>query len=402
MKDKSKQPAQNRSIREYYSIIVKIFITLTVIDFSGDFLMGQRGEINLYQAIEDLIRVGIMASLIVIGILGTLNALSIQRIKYIGLFCLFSILLILIYALVYGVFENNLTNAIRESLPAIALLLIPLLISMDKMQHRKLAIYFIYLLVIVAAVKIVVAQLLSITIYGSISWKVLLRLSPLLILPYCYFLATILKGKATRSDFVFLLIVAVAILMANARALNLLLLIATIFIVFTSKISARLLLVICIIALSAYLSIVATDGSMQNVFGIWSGEHLENTIDHRRIQLEILLDRFLEKPIFGFGFGYFTPGYDTYADLTLPYLLELDLINFFTKIGIPLSLLYVFSYILFVFQHIKNRVQNSNIEFSYLFSLILLLIYSLFQTAHSGFTFWIFYAMTFSFLFRKS
>jgi len=393
---------QKKSTVGLYSGIIITFLILSIIDYSGDLHLGQHDKINNYRLIEDLIRQGISALIFIIGILGFLNIFTIKKIKSIGVLCIACTLLVLIYTFVNGILSNNLVHAIRESLPAIVLLLIPLLIKINTIQRDKLGTYFLYLLVIIAAIKIIVIQFVAINIYGSLSWKVLLRLSPVLILPYCYFLLNILRGQASRLDYIYLMVVIVEILIANARALNLILLIATFIILSTSKISIKLLAVVCIIAISACFSMIATDGSIDNVFGIWTGEHLENTVNHRLIQLEIILNRFLDNPIFGFGFGYFTPGYDSYADLALPYLLELDLLNFFTKAGIPMSILYLFSYFLIIFQHIKNRDHGSNIEYSYLLSLILLLVYSLFQTAHSSFIFWLLYAFTFSFIFRKS
>jgi hypothetical protein len=383
------------------SIIVKIFFTITIVDFSGDFILGQRSQINFIKKIEDITRYILMLSLIFVCIFGIINAKAVYKIKSIGLFCLGLFLVIWVYALIYGIIENDYNNAIRESQFAIVLFLIPIMCSLPKSHNQKIVIYFIYLLVIFSAVKIIIAQFLSLSIYGELSWKVLLRLSPLLILPFCYFLSKILRGKSGKFDLFYLLMVIIEILIANARALNLLLFIAFIFIVASSKFTFKLLAVILIFMLSAYFSLLATGGIPENIFGIWSGDHLQNTVDHRIVQLEILLDRFLLNPFFGFGFGYFTPGYDEYADLSLPYLLELDLINFFTKIGVPFSLLYLFIYMIFITQYVKNNYVNSNLEFSLLLSLILMLIYSLFQTAHSSFTFWIFYAMTFSFIFLK-
>jgi hypothetical protein len=266
------------------TIIVKIFFTIALVDFSGDFLLGQRNQINFFKTFEDIIRYVLVLSLIFVCIFGIINAKAIYRIKSLGIFCLVLFLVIWIYSLIRGIIENDFNNAIRESQFAITLFLIPIMLSLSKPQNQKLVIYFIYLLVIVSAVKIIIAQLLSLSIYDGLSWKVLLRLSPLLILPFCYFLSNILRGKAGKLDLFFLLIVIIEILIANARALNLLLLIAFIFIVASSKLTFKLLSVLLIFLLSAYFSMLATSGSAEKVFGIWSGDHLQNTVDHRIVQ----------------------------------------------------------------------------------------------------------------------
>jgi hypothetical protein len=238
-------------------------------------------------------------------------------------------------------------------------------------------------------------------VYGGLSWKVLLRLSPLLIMPYCYFLYKILIKEADKIHYISMFFVIIAILIANARALILISFLASIIIILMAGVNSRIINIFFILISATFISIQATDGDIETSFGIWSGDHLDNTVNHRIIQLDILIDRILNNPFGGFGFGYYNPNYDSYGDLTLPYLLELDLLNFFTKIGIPLSLLYLFGYLIFIYQYFINKSQYIGIELSYFISLLLLLVYSLFQTAHSGFTFWIFYSLSLCFIFKK-
>jgi hypothetical protein len=97
--------------------------------------------------------------------------------------------------------------------------------------------------------------------------------------------------------------------------------------------------------------------------------------------------------------GYFTPGYLTYGELPKPYLLELDLLNFFSKIGILFSTLYIASY-LFLYQLIQKVKDKDTKELfiSMFIGMLSLLIYSLGQTLHQSYLYWIFYSIFYGYL----
>ena len=143
-----------------------------------------------------------------------------------------------------------------------------------------------------------------------------------------------------------------------------------------------------------------------SIFGNWSGEAFDSSYGYREFQLEILIDRFLNYTISGVGFGYFTPGYESYEDLDNSYLLELDLFNFFTKIGFPFSVLYISGFILFFIMSVTSRIRCVQsidlISKSFNSFIVGSLIYSLFQTFHSSILFWIFFSLAFSLNARNS
>lgn len=388
--------------RKYYTNIVKLLITLVVIDFDGDFLLRQ--QIGIFSSIQDLIRIGIVALLLSIGIAGIFDIRLITRVKSVGLFCLSAILAIFGYGVVYGALANNPTGAIRECLALAPLVMIPGFMKLKRAQLIGIAKYLIFCLILVLGVKILVSQLVSIAIYGSLSWKVILRLSPLLLLPYTYLLVRIIQDNRKQWDTVLLCVVAVEIFMAQARALNVSLALVTLIVFATGKLRRRSVITIMFVGISALLAIALTGGAIENVLGIWSGEYYSSSADYRAQQFDILIDRYASRPLIGFGFGYFTPGYETYGDLANSFLLELDLMNFTTKVGLPLSVLYAFTYILFLMQYRKTQYPDrtsQGLAFSYLLTLFALLFYSLFQTAHSSFIYWLLYVIAFTFVFSK-
>ena len=78
--------------------------------------------------------------------------------------------------------------------------------------------------------------------------------------------------------------------------------------------------------------------------------------------------------------------------------------NFTTKVGLPLSVVYAFTYILFLLQYRKTKYPDRTsqvLAFSYLLTLFAILFYSVFQTGHSGMTYWLVYAIAFAFVFIK-
>ena len=204
--------------QKYYTNIVKLFITLVVIDFDGDFLIRQ--EEGIFNSIQNLIRIWIVVLLLIIGFAGVFNIGRLTRVRSVGLICLGAILAIFGYGVVYGVLANNPTGAVREFIAVAPLVMILGFVKLERGRLIGIAKYLIYSLILVLGVKILISQVVSISIYGNLSWKVLLRLSPMLLLPYAYILVRIIKGDRKRWDPVLLCVVAVEIFMAQARALN--------------------------------------------------------------------------------------------------------------------------------------------------------------------------------------
>ena len=113
------------------------------------------------------------------------------------------------------------------------------------------------------------------------------------------------------------------------------------------------------------------------------------------------MQRLLDKPLQGYGFGFVTIGYDSYEELGKPYLLELDLINFITKIGLFMFFLYVISYIIYFYIYFKIKYLSTNdlmYSWSYILLIGSLLLYSLVQTFHSSMLFWLFYVFSFGYI----
>jgi hypothetical protein len=376
---------------------------LVLIDYDGDFIIRQ--ETGFFGSLQELIRYSIISLLLLFGLIGLFNISSLLKIKSIGQSCLIIILFTNGYGLLLGLLLNNHVGAIREFAAISPICLIPIFLKICRDKLLEIALYLIYALVFIVAIKLLISQFYHVFIFDSLSWKIMLRSSPLLLLPYAYILISLIKSDSQKKNIFLLFIIVIEVLVAQARALNAAILIITSIIILIRPVNRRIFIPAIIIAISAMSAIFFTDGSIENIFGFWSGVHFDESANYRIEQLDILVDRYISRPLTGFGFGYYTIGYLTYGDLVNSFLLELDLINFSTKIGLPFSIIYFSGYILLIIQNLRNKYHDPkthNIVVSYLLTLILLLFYSLFQTAHSSILYWLVYALSFSLIFSNS
>lgn len=377
--------------------LLKLLILCLCLDFSGDYII-------LY-SIYGLSDVNQFIRLLITTSLSLLLLFSLQYLKFIVhlnigyksvLFCIFAPIM---YGFFWGIINNQTSLALREFLPYMTLLLIPLFCSFSSVALINIFDYFLKVLIILLLFKLALSQIIHLIYYGGFSWKVLLRISPLLMLPLSYLLYIFSTRRLNYLSYFYLVAVLIGIFLANARALFISSL--SVALLSLSRINIFILFKLLFLVLVAVLLVLLfSDNDIFTVFGNWSGEAFDSSYGYRESQLEILFDRFLNYSISGVGFGYFTPGYESYEDLDNSYLLELDLLNFFTKIGLPFSIVYIFGFILFFYISIVSRIRCSQsidlILKSFNSFLIGSLFYSLFQTFHSSILFWIFFSFAFS------
>ncbi len=390
------------TVNKFNTIFIKLFMVLVLIDFSGDYLL--RSDAGIINLLQNIVRMGMIVTLSITALLGLFTLPTLAKCKMTGLISLGFIFLIFAYGLSYGILANDAVVAAREFIAVLPLLFIPLLLRLEREQVIRIGVFFVYAITLIFAVKLVLSQVASIYADGSLSWKVFLKSSALLILPYMYFLIGSIQKKSNLWKWFFLCIVTIEVFMAQSRVLNVAIFLGTLLIVATNFNRKFVLLAIALGA-SIFLALIFTGGAFENILGIWSGPHFAYGVSYRQEQLEILVSRYVEHPFIGYGFGYYTSGYETYGDLAFPAQLELDLINFSTKIGIPLFSIYIFTYIAMAIQHKINgnlNLEQKAITLSFVLSLFLLLFYSLFQTMHSGVSFWLLYSLSFVFIFRRN
>ncbi len=253
---------------------------------------------------------------------------------------------------------------------------------------------FVYILVF----KIIIYSVAAYLFYGAFSWKVLMKQSPLLLIPLSIYFSKITSKTATMVTYYILFLVLCGIVFAMARML-LLGLIFLIGVHFLNRrvVSAWPIFVLVGFTLVGYLLLfMQTPSFLLDV--LYSGDLYQAGMAYRKEQFDVIFDRLLESPFLGVGFGYFTPGYLTYGELAKPYQLELDILNFISKIGLIGTLAYGLSYIgLFrlIIKIADGEVRRTGTALFW--ALLALVIYSTGQTMHQSYIYWVYFAFVYGF-----
>lgn len=316
------------------------------------------------------------------------------------------ILFVFFYGLILGIILNKPINAINDFSSYIAFLLLLVVINFKSINIEYDIFQYIKYLLIIILIKLLLNQFFSVLIFGTPSWKVLFKASPVLLIPYSIFLNKILKEKKIKFDTSLnLLLILFFLIIAVARMIFIAMILISMVQFFRNGIlrspkKVFLISFFFILAFSLYFMTQYGDDSSSNIFGhIYGGDIYQEGMDYRLIQFNIIISRFVEYPLTGVGFGAFTKGYLTYEDLAKPYLLELDILNFFSKIGIIISLIYISSY--YILWKLINNVIDIKIRdlfISFFLGLIGLLVYSTGQTLHQGYLFWICLSLLYGYL----
>jgi len=385
-------------MKAFEIFLFKVLILLLVLDFSGDFIILY--SIYIIQEINPIIRVSISVVLFSLTLLSLLYLKLVFRLSFHFKLVLLLILIPVAYGFLGGVVKNSPSLALRELLPFFTLLLIPIFLNLSNIDLCKIFHFLLKAVLFTVLIKLFCTQVVHYIYYGYFSWRLLLRITPLLLLPLSYIIYSYSNKRDNGLLSFYFIIVIAGILVANARALY----IAALSVASLSLSQLRFMILFklsFLFLLAVFIVYIYSDNDILSIFGYWSGDNFESSYGYRETQFAMLMERFLSYPIFGVGFGFFTPGYESYEDINLSYLLELDLLNFFTKIGIPFSIIYIFAFAFYFLVSISSKmyIDESNILISKSFNAFLIgcLIYSLFQTMHSSILFWILFSFSFSF-----
>ena len=306
---------------------------------------------------------------------------------------------VILLGFVNGVLSNNFWNAFNETMPFIFFMIFLPICSIKKPISSENIENALKIFVYIVSIKVIIYIVAFYILYDVPSWKILLKQSPLLLIPlsvYCSKLA--MQTKPNESINFILFLIMVCVVFSQARML----IIACVFVFsfyFLGRRIVRILPIVFIMGVSllVYFLFIGDLGKFGEVIN--GSKEFSAGMDYRLVQLDVLIDRFIEFPLFGVGFGYYTPGYSTYGLLAKPYLLELDIFNFISKIGAIGAVFYGLAYLL-LFRLIMTIADDNvrRLSTSMFISLIALLVYSLGQTAHQSVTYWIFLGFVYGFV----
>ncbi len=382
---------QSDFMKNISKYILNIFLFLIIFDFTGDSIMRSY-NFNLTK-LEFFFKA-------IISILFLILLIINFKIKlYKNYFPFIFICLIFLYGFILGIINNKILNAINELFGFSFILLTPVIVNIYKKDIfvDDKSIKYIKILTYIILFKILVYSILTIIIFGVPSYKILLKQTPLFLITFSILLDKILN-KENGLNFLFLLtcfILSIAIARMIYISMAFIIIIHFIKNLRLNALKYQLkILLLIILSFFMYLYIQSMEytGTIDRIYG---GDIYQDGLDYRTNQFFIILKRFYEFPM-GAGFGYFTPNYLTYGELAKPYLLELDLFNFFSKIGILFSFFYILIYI-YIFIKLKNIPNLQNFSFfSFYIGIFSLLIYSLGQTAHQGYLYWVSFSIFYS------
>ena len=401
-------PGQNESIvtpkvrKQTYlpSLLIKSLMILVIIDFSGDPLIKYSG-FHL-PVVETTIRSAIIA-LILVGALSSLFCLRELVWSKKALLVFLVIICVFLYGAVRGLLVSGSELAVREMMVVAPILMVPMMMNMRREQLDDLTAFFANAIVVILLFKIVISGVIHFFEFGSNSWKIFLRASPLLLFSFIFFsYKSVVNKKGSLLSVVFATLSLFGILIAQARTLNIMLGLAVILLLFLlPKVYIKFVKLGLFFLIGLGLISLYFDPLNISIYGQWSGEYFDESASYRLEQFSVLMERLSNNPIIGVGFGFVTIGYSGYEDMLLPYLLELDLVNFVTKVGLPVFFIYACSYlVLFITGIAKILIFDDGAGMIvYTFIIPLLLMYSIFQTFHSGILYWIVYSLGFSYIF---
>jgi len=304
------------------------------------------------------------------------------------------------YGAMRGLFSNIPLNVFNDTSSFIALFLIFAIINFNVENRKDDLNKILKLSVYIILAKVIAYQLITATLIGVPTWKLLVKQSPILLIPFSVYFADLLDSK--RQYIIFFITVSILII-AMARMIFLsIIFISVIQILRLRKLAAFSQVAVVFISITAsfYLYLYTQAVDQGSIFThIYGGDVYKGGLDYRFVQLGVIMDRFINYPFLGVGMGYYTPGYLTYGEHAKPYLLELDLLNFFSKIGIFFSTLYCLSYFFLyrLIQRVKDK-DTKKLFISMFIGMLSLLIYSLGQTLHQSYLYWIFYSIFYGYL----
>lgn len=377
-----------------------LLIIVFVEPFGDSLLMNSfslffNGDISIYDTKLKLLIISIFSLIMIFS----LNNFRINKILQLPIIFIIAIYL---YGLIWGMCNNNYIDSLNEIssiFPIFLIFILPQYSNLISIEFiNKILFYFLIFIFF----KFLMYQIIFYLFTSTLAWKVLMKQSPFLLFPFVYYIQNWFTRSSIKNTIPVVLTIFLLII-AQARTLIICAFILYIITLFLSKKNViqkvyHSMLMIFIVLFSFIIYLYTQNVKFIDSFEyLVSGDYASESVEFRKNQFNEIVNRLTSNPILGKGFGYYNPNYSTYSENAKPYLLELDLFNFLSKIGIPMFLIYISSYFLFYYYITKIKNISHKMYFKlYFWALISLLIYSLGQTAHSSYTYWLSFSLVFS------
>lgn len=192
----------------------------------------------------------------------------------------------------------------------------------------------------ILVIKVFLGYVVHYLTFGYVGWRSLLKLymffAPVFFIAYCGFL----DASTLRKKIIYLclsLLGAFGIFAVQTRGLFMGVGVGFVFALFffvkknnIKRLSVSMGLVLL---LGLFMAIILSDDKGL-ILGDWKSDNFLSGLEFRREQAGMLWEQFSENWLFGAGLGAFNSTYDFYADNPRPYLVELEFLNLFSKLGL--------------------------------------------------------------------
>ena len=126
---------------------------------------------------------------------------------------------VLLFGLAHGILVNVPSNAINEVIPYLFILLFFVFSSIRKPLSVDEVEFMLKIMIFIVTAKVIIYLIVSYIFFGSFSWKVLVKQSPLLLIPLSVFLSNYILKKKSNSNILLLFLIIFCVMFAQARML---------------------------------------------------------------------------------------------------------------------------------------------------------------------------------------
>ena len=194
--------------------ILFIIFLLVSVDFAGDAVVrGMLLDINLPNLIFKA-----LLSLAVLILVVSFGLKIPRKISFVAPF--YILIGVILLGFLNGILSNNFWNALNETMPFMFVMIFLPICSIEKPISCENVESALKMLVYIVAIKVIIYLITFYILYDVPSWKILLKQSPLLLIPLCVYCSKLaMKTKPNESINFILFLIMVCAVFSQARML---------------------------------------------------------------------------------------------------------------------------------------------------------------------------------------
>ncbi len=243
----------------------------------------------------------------------------------------------IILGFVSGLFGDNLLRfVLLETANFLVYFTIPFFISLTwKKDVWKVILYSLLIYMIIILLKMYSAFIID--FYLNITYLKINVKGNFILMPFFFLSFSILQVERSKKNVMFFIVVFISIILAGMRGFYVAIAVSSIYYIRNAKFQMsikKIIIMICFMFLFMIFFMMITELPILKLAGFY-GNTVEQGVNFRLTQFNLLIDEFCKNPLFGRGFGLVLYDFEGFnIDLPKPYLQELEWVNFLAKTGI--------------------------------------------------------------------